>query len=105
MKQRLLNKINGSFLLTKPTSFSKSSTENLLQTKPLLSSSKPITRLSRSQENLFNQHTEQFTSYLQPKQNLIIVNTTSNDPIHRQSYIELHGDEVPKPGMSLKSMA
>ncbi len=81
---------------------------------------KHTTRLSRSQDNLTNDNNsinsilnpiEQFTSYIQPKQDVIIVDATSNDEdeeklhsgqktsIHRQSYTELHVDEAPKPGM------
>ena len=135
--------------LSKPSSRLPSN-ENLLQTKTVASPLKSTTRLSRSQDNLTNDnnnnnnnnnnnhnnyhHTqsiasivaqaitaEQFTSYLQPKQDLIIVDTTSstNDItanqeniddgklrlgqkalIHRQSYTELHVDEAPKPGRS-----
>jgi hypothetical protein len=133
MKQRLLNKVNQSFLfnqnstlirhtLSKPSS-RISSNENLLQTKTLLSPLKRTTRLSRSQDNLTNTIsnqtiTEQFTSYIQPKQDVIIVDTTTNDnnnnnnvddgklhagqktSTHRQSYTELHVDEAPKPGLS-----
>ena len=113
MKQRLLDKVNESLLLNNNStlirhSLIKSSSrilsnENLLQTKPLISPLKRTTRLSRSQDNLSNNNTEQFTSYLQPKQDVIIVDTTtSNDEnisIHRHSYTELHVDEVPKPGM------
>jgi hypothetical protein len=130
MKQRLLNKVNESFLfnqnstltryaLSKPSS-RLSSNENLLQTKTsLISPLKRTTRLSRSQDNLTNNQqsianqfiiTEQFTSYIQPKQDVIIVDATSNDEeneklhsgqktsTHRQSYTELHVDEAPKPG-------
>jgi len=101
MKQRLLDKVNESLTLTRHT-LSKSSNENLLQTKSIPSPLKHTTRLSRSQDNLLNNNTEQFISYLQPKQDLIIVDTTiSNDEnisIHRHSYTELHVDEVPKPG-------
>ena len=135
MKQRLLNKVNESFLfnqnstlarhsLSKPSS-RLASNENLLQTKTSsVSPLKRTTRLSRSQDNLItnnqqstaNNHviiTEQFTSYIQPKQEVIIVDATSNDEedeiihsgpktstsTHRQSYTELHDDEAPKPGM------
>jgi hypothetical protein len=101
MKQRLLDKVNESLTLTRHT-LSKSSNENLFQTKSIPSPLKHTTRLSRSQDNLLNNNTEQFISYLQPKQDLIIVDTTiSNDEnisIHRHSYTELHVDEVPKPG-------
>jgi hypothetical protein len=99
MKQRLLDKVNESLLLNNRHSSRLSSNENLLQTKASL---KPTVRLSRSQDNLLNNNinTEQFTSYLQPKQDVIIVETTiSNDEGHRHSYTELHVDEVPKPGM------
>jgi hypothetical protein len=109
MKQRLLDKVNESLLLHNNStlsrySLSKISNENLLQTKTVISPLKHTTRLSRSQDNLLNNNNiEQFTSYLQPKQDLIIVDTTtSNDEnilVHRHSYIELHVDEVPKPGM------
>jgi hypothetical protein len=99
MKQRLLDKFNESLLLN--TTVLKSS----VQTKSNSSSSslKQTTRLSRSHDNLLNNnHTEQFTSYLQPKQELIIVDRTiSNEEklaTHRLSYTELHIDEVPKPG-------
>jgi len=102
MKQRLLNKVNESLFLTHH-SLTKSSNENLFQIKSSISPLKQTTRLSRSQDNLLNNNTEQFISYLQPKQDLIIVDTTiSNDEnisIHRHSYTELHVDEVPKPGM------
>lgn len=146
MKQRLLNKVNESFLfppntnnnnnntnnnnstllrqsLSKPSS-RLSSNENLLQTKISLSPLKHSTRLSRSQDNLtdnnhhtinsFSNPTEQFTSYIQPKQDVIIVDTTTNEyhfedegklsagqktSLHRQSYTELHVDEAPKPGL------
>jgi len=142
MKQRFLNKVNESYVfhhhqstltrtsLSKPSS-RQPSNENLLQTKSLTSPLKRTTRLSRSQDNLSHQVNhptvvnEQFMSYLQPKQDLIIVDTTSsttNDheeidgldhhqidetkirsagktaTKHRQSYNELHCDEVPKPG-------
>jgi hypothetical protein len=135
MKQRLLNKVNESYLLnnnstlirhslSKPSS-RLSSNENLLQTKPFLSPLKRTARLSRSQDNLTNDSisnttltTEQFTSYIQPKQDVIIVDTTTttttNDEeeegklhagqktaTHRQSYTELHVDEAPKPGIFL----
>ena len=132
MKQRLLNKVNESFLfnphstlnrhsLSKPSS-RLSSNENLLQTKPIISPLKRTTRLSRSQDNLTNNQihtTEEFTSYIQPKQDVIIVDVTSDDndggdddaadgklhpgqktSAHRQSYTELHMDEAPKPGRS-----
>jgi hypothetical protein len=110
MKQRLLDKVNESLLLNNNSTLIRhpltkssariSSNENLLQTKPL----KSTTRLSRSQDNLSNNdNTEQFASYLQPKKNVIIVDTTtSNDEnisMHRHSYTELNVDEVPKPGM------
>jgi len=140
MKQRLLNKVNESFLfnnnnnnstllrhsLSKPSS-RLSSNENLLQTKIYISPLKHTTRLSRSQDNLTNDNnsinfisnpTEQFTSYIQPKQDVIIVDTTTNEnnldddnnndgklsagqktSTHRQSYTELHVDEAPKPGI------
>ena len=146
MKQRFLNKINESFLLnnnstTKRHSLSKTSSripsnENLLQTKTSL---KRTTRLSRSQDNLTNNSNnnnnngnrnhsinhspvqttgnEQYTSYIKPKQDVIIVDTTANhnhiennaDNVnphasenaltHRQSYTELHVDEAPRPGI------
>jgi hypothetical protein len=109
MKQRLLDKVNESLFLNTNNStltrhsLIKSSNENLLQIKSNISPLKHTIRLSRSQDNLINNNTEQFTSYLQPKQDLIIVDTTtSNDEhisIHRHSYTELHVDEVPKPGM------
>jgi len=134
MKQRLLNKVNESFLfnnnnnstllrhsLSKPSS-RLSSNENLLQTKTYISPLKHTTRLSRSQDNLTNDNnlinsilnsTEQFTSYIQPKQDVIIVDTTTDEnddddgklsagqktSTHRQSYTELHVDEAPKPGI------
>ena len=97
MKQRLLDKVNESLLLNNRQPSRLSSNENLLQIKPSL---KSTVRLSRSQENLLNNHTESLTSYLQPKQDLIIIDTTiTNDETHRHSYSELHVDEVPKPGM------
>ena len=136
MKQRLLNKVNESFLLnnnstilrhalTKSSSSRISSNENLLQTKSLISPLKHTTRLSRSQDNLTNNSinyipgqiiiNEQFNSYIQPKQDVIIVDTTPNENTnddddedddneklhtgHKQSYTELHVDEAPKPGM------
>jgi len=114
MKQRLLDKVNESLLLNNNSTLIRhsltkssariSSNENLLQTKPLISPLKHTTRLSRSQDNLSNNdNTEQFASYLQPKQNVIIVDTTTsndeNSSMHRHSYTELHVDEVPKPGM------
>ena len=142
MKQRLLDKVNESFLLNNNStiirhSLSKSSSrvpsnENLLQTKTSLSPLKHTTRLSRSQDNLTNNNnnnsfsgplvtTEQFTSYIQPKQDVIIVETTTpstnhthedneedeegtlragqKTSIHKQSYTELHVDEAPKPGI------
>jgi beta-glucosidase-like glycosyl hydrolase len=143
MKQRLLNKVNESFLfnntnnnnnnnnnnnstllrhsLSKPSS-RLSSNENLLLTKTYISPLKHTTRLSRSQDNLTNDNNsinsilnpiEQFTSYIQPKQDVIIVDTTTNEnddndgklsagqktSTHRQSYTELHVDEAPKPGI------
>ncbi|CAF1360595.1 unnamed protein product [Adineta steineri] len=136
MKQRLLNKVNESFLLnnnstiirhslSKPSS-RLSSNENLLQTKTSVSPLKHTTRLSRSQDNLTNNHplnsipsqiiiNEKLTSYIQPTQDVIIVDTTTNEinndnnddeklhagqkvPLHKQSYTELHVDEAPKPG-------
>jgi len=103
MKQRLLDKVNESLLLNNRQSSRLSSNENLFQIKPIL---KSPTRLSRSQENLLNNHpSESLTSYLQPKQDVIIVDTTiiTNDETHRQSYIELHVDEVPKPGIFKKN--
>jgi hypothetical protein len=140
MKQRLLDKVNESFLLNNNSTLirhalSKSSSripsnENLLQTKTSLSPLKRTARLSRSQDNLTNTNsfsghlltTEQITSYIQPKQDVIIVDTTPPTTIpnninednddegklragqktltHRQSYTELHVDEAPKPGMS-----
>jgi len=105
MKQRLLNKVNESFVfnhnstlirhsLSKPLS-RLSSNENLLQTNIFISPLKHTKRLSRSQDNLTNNNnnnnhlinsntnqiitTEQFTSYIQPKQDVIIVDTTTND--------------------------
>ncbi|CAF3703287.1 unnamed protein product [Rotaria socialis] len=110
MKQRLFDKVNESLLsnnnsivarhlLSKP-SLRISSNENLLQTKSLTSALKQTARLSQSQDNLIN--AEQFASYLQPKQDVIIVERTiSDDEIlatSRHSYTELHIDEVPKPG-------
>lgn len=127
MKQRLLNKVNESFLfnphstltrhsLSKPSS-RLASNENLLQSKPIVSPLKRTTRLSRSQDNLLingtSHPTEEFTAYIQPKQDVIIVDVTSDDDedhadgklhpgqktsTHRQSYTELHVDEAPKPG-------
>ena len=127
MKQRLLNKVNESFLfnphstltrqsLSKPSS-RLASNENLLQNKAIVSPLKRTARLSRSQDNLTNSSThptEEFTSYIQPKQDVIIVDVTSDNDdgdttdgklhpgqktsIHRQSYTELHVDEAPKPG-------
>ena len=127
MKQRLLNKVNESFLfnphstltrqsLSKPSS-RLASNENLLQSKTIVSPLKRTTRLSRSQDNLLANNashpTEEFTSYIQPKQDVIIVDVTSEDDegdadgklhpgqktsTHRQSYTELHVDEAPKPG-------
>ncbi|CAF2739076.1 unnamed protein product [Rotaria sp. Silwood2] len=140
MKQRLLNKVNESYVLNNNSTIVRhsllkqstriASNENLLQTKTSLSPLKRTTRLSRSQDNLTNNNhnsinylsgqiitTEQFTSYIQPKQDVIIVDTTTNinqnDDYnddgklragqkmlpHRQSYTELHVDEAPKPGM------
>jgi hypothetical protein len=105
MKQRLLDKFNESLLLnTTRHSISKSSNENLLQIKSNQLPLKQTTRLSRSQDSLLNNNnTEQFTSYLQPKQELIIIDRTISNveksAIHRLSYTELHIDEVPKPGM------
>ncbi|CAF4619001.1 unnamed protein product, partial [Rotaria magnacalcarata] len=74
------------------------SNENLLQSKTFTSPLKRTTRLSRSQDNLTNHNnstnylsghsvtTEQITSYLQSKQDVIIVDTTKNsnqnDDIH-----------------------
>lgn len=148
MKQRFLNKVNQSYVFNPTTNvigrppLSKnssrlSSNENLIQHKTLPSPLKRTTRLSRSQDNLSNSPsitvppstqqipTEQYTSYLQPKHELIIVDTTTkrnhvpeneNDRFtdddnedgklrtgpksssHRQSYTELHRDEAPKPG-------
>lgn len=123
MKQRLLNKVNESYFnstLSKHSITKQASTsnENLLQTKTNTSPLKHSTRLSRSQDNL-NNHVlpEQITSYIQAKQEVIIVETTvRNDEllqpqqqqgclhpaqktlIHKQSYTELHVDEAPKPG-------
>ncbi|CAF0880508.1 unnamed protein product [Rotaria sordida] len=143
MKQRLLNKVNESYVLNNNSTLVRhsllkqsariASNENLLQTKTSLSPLKRTTRLSRSQDNLTNNNnnnnnnsinyisaqiisTEQFTSYIQPKQDVIIVDTTTNSNhiddnnndgklragqktlSHRQSYTELHVDEAPKPG-------
>ncbi|CAF4879373.1 unnamed protein product [Rotaria sp. Silwood1] len=118
MKQRLLDKANESLSLNNNLIFNRhslsklsssssrlSSNENLLQTKSSISPLKYTTRLSRSHDNLMNNNnnnTEQFTSYLQPKQDVIIVERTkSNDenfPTYRHSYTGLHMDEVPKPG-------
>ncbi|CAF1407973.1 unnamed protein product [Rotaria magnacalcarata] len=110
MKQRLFDKVNESLLsnnnsivarhsLSKP-SLRISSNENLLQTKSLTSPLKQAARLSRSQDNLIN--AEPFASYLQPKQDVIIVERTKSDDeilaASRHSYTELHIDEVPKPG-------
>jgi hypothetical protein len=146
-KQRLFNKVNESYLLhhtstTTRTSLSKpnsrlSSNENLLQPKSASSPLKRATRLSRSQDNLCNPQsnstctsvTEPFNSYLRPKQDVIIVDTSNNRThsqecvnqlddnenklqtvqkisTHRQSYTELNGDEAPKPGRrrQIKSM-
>ena len=98
MKQRLLDKFSESLLLN-----STCQTNSKSNSAPL----KQTTRLSRSQDNLLNNNnntnqTEQLTSYLQPKQDVIIVDrTTSNEEklsAHRLSYSELHIDEVPKPG-------
>ena len=128
MKQRLLNKVNESFLfnphstltrhsLSKPSSRLASNENLLLQSKPIVSPLKRTTRLSRSQDNLLinsvNHPAEEFTSYIQPKQDVIIVDATSDvdegdvdgklhpgqkTSAHRQSYTELHVDEAPKPG-------
>ncbi|CAF4705899.1 unnamed protein product [Rotaria sp. Silwood1] len=139
MKQRLLNKVNESYVLNNNSTIVRhsllkqstriASNENLLQTKTSVSPLKRTTRLSRSQDNLTNNNhnsinqisgpiitTEQFTSYIQPKQDVIIVDTTTNSNHyddnnddgklragqkalpHRQSYTELHVDEAPKPG-------
>ncbi|CAF1531765.1 unnamed protein product [Rotaria sordida] len=116
MKQRLLDKANESLLLNNNSTFNRyslskpppsrlSSNENLFQTKSSISSLKHTTRLSYSQDNLLNNNnnnTEQFTSYLQPKQDVIIVertkSTDENISTYRHSYTELHMDEVPKPG-------
>lgn len=136
MKRRLLDKVNESLVLNNNSTIVRNtltkqstrigSNENLLQTKLSTSSLQRTTRLSRSQDNLTNNHhssghsfpTEQFTSYIQPKQDVIIVDTTKNSNHnedfyddeklrtaqknlpHRQSYTELHIDEAPKPGMS-----
>lgn len=147
MKQRLLNKVNEAYLLnnnnnnnnnnnhsnnnnnssllrnslSKQPSARLSSNENLLQNNKTNSSPlKHTTRLSRSQDNLTNNHfisnhSEQFNSYIQPKQDVIIVDTTTTNEefiqeneklsagqktsTHRQSYTELHVDEAPKPGI------
>jgi hypothetical protein len=103
MKQRLIDKFNESLLLNPRYSLTKSSNENLLQTKFVLSPLKHTSRLSQSQDNLLNNNSEQFLSYLQPKQDLIIVDTTTSNEekisTHRHLYTELHVDEVPKPGM------
>ncbi|CAF1090796.1 unnamed protein product [Adineta steineri] len=113
MKQRLLDKVNESLLnnnstlIRHPLSKSASrllSNESLIPTNSITTTPlKHTTRLSRSQDSLLNNTiVEQFTSYLQPKQDVIIVDTTkSNDEnisIHRHSYTELNVDEVPKPG-------
>ncbi|CAF0938248.1 unnamed protein product [Adineta ricciae] len=115
MKQRLLDKVNESLLAThhstlvrhslSKTSARLSSNENLLQTKSAISPLKHSTRLSRSQDSLLNNNNnniEAFTSYLQPKQEVVIVDADisneENISNHRHSYTELHVDEVPKPG-------
>jgi hypothetical protein len=110
MKQRLLNKVNESFLLnhnsstlarpslSKPSS-RLSSNENLLQTKTLPSPLKRTTRLSRSQDNLSHNHStpshpiiaEPFTSYLQPKQDVIIVDTTTINHHHHSQENGING--------------
>lgn len=104
MKQRLLDKANESLSLNNRLSLLKSSNENLLQAKPLTSPLKHTARLSRSQDNLLNSNSEQISSYLQPKQDVIIVERTKSiddcTATYRHSYIELNIDEVPKPGMS-----
>ncbi|UJR21926.1 hypothetical protein I4U23_024995 [Adineta vaga] len=114
MKQRLLDKVNESLITNNHSTFTRhslsktssrvSSDENLLQTKPIISPLKRTTRLSRSQDSLLNNNNnaESFTSYLQPKQDVVIVdaNISNEENIlnHRHSYTELHVDEVPKPG-------
>ena len=135
MKQRFLDKVNESLLLNHVSSNGRytlskpsSSNENLLQTKPTYSSLRHTARLSRSQDNLANHHTissipgqflnnEQFTLYLQPKQDVIIVETTTTEEsshaddvnveklnseqkgsTHKQPYTDIHEDETPKPG-------
>ena len=101
MKQRLLDKFNQSVLLNTHHSALKSSNDNLLQVKSNFSPLKQTTRLSRSQDSLLNHH-EPFISYLQPKQELIIIDATVSDEEKstspRISHTELHVDEVPKPG-------
>ncbi|CAF0757028.1 unnamed protein product [Adineta ricciae] len=135
MKQRFLDKVNESLLLNHASSNGRhtlskpsSSNENLLQTKSTYSSLRHTARLSRSQDNLANHHTissipgqvlnnEQFTLYLQPKQDVIIVETTTTEEsshaddanieklhsgqkgsTHKQPYTDIHEDETPKPG-------
>ena len=108
MKQRLLDKFSESLLLN---STCQTNSKPSIQTKPNTAPLKQTTRLSRSQDNLLNNnnnHTEQLTSYLQPKQDVIIVDRTlSNEEksaAHRLSYSELHIDEVPKPGKINRSV-
>ncbi|UJR27285.1 hypothetical protein I4U23_008580 [Adineta vaga] len=110
MKQRFLEKVNESFLLNNNSTITRhglskpSSNENLLQTKPTFSSLKHTTRLSRSQDNLTNNHTinsipvqlinhEQFTSYLQPKQDVIIIETTTNEKSHDDHHVDDDDDD------------
>lgn len=93
MKQRLLDKFSESLVVNTRPSGSKSSN---------FSSLKHTTRLSRSQDSLLNDHSESLATFLQPKQNVIIVDTTVIKDEHirqpRSAHSELHVDEVPKPG-------
>lgn len=115
MKKRLLDKANESLLLNNSSTLPRhslikpstrlQSNENLHQNKSLTLPLKQTTRLSRSQDNLINNNhsLESFAVYVQPKQDVIIVERTKSDDDtlanSRHSYIELHMDEVPKPGM------
>ena len=89
MKQRLLDKFSESLVVNTHPSGSKSSLKH-------------TTRLSRSQDSLLNDHSESLATFLQPKQNVIIVDTTVIKDEHirqpRSAHSELHVDEVPKPG-------
>ena len=95
MKRRLLDKFSESLVVNTRPSRSKSSN---------CSSLKQTTRLSRSQDSLLNDHSESLVSFIQPKQNVIIVDTTVTKDEHirqaRSTHSELHVDEVPKPGRS-----